>query len=251
MWTRSLFQKGTIVGFLLAALMPIYGAQAADHNKIPHIGVVELFTSQGCSSCPPADVVLKSYTGRSDVIALSYSVDYWDYLGWKDTYGRPENSKRQRDYARTRRDGDVYTPQAVINGVAHVNGAHKALIDQELKRTYQSLDDQCVGLSVVKSQGDLHVEIDGPLKSQEEPLILWMLRVKDVGVVKVRRGENGGRKLAYHNVVLGAKKIANVEPSNNSFKIKQPKVKLSEGEHHVFLLQVGATGPILGASMLN
>ena len=251
MWTSNVFNKGAIVGFFLSALMPLYGLQAADHNKIPHIGVVELFTSQGCSSCPPADVVLKSYTGRSDVIALSYSVDYWDYLGWKDTYGRPENSKRQRDYARTRRDGAVYTPQAVINGVAHVNGAHKALIDKELKRTYKSLADQCVGLSVVKKHSELYVKIDGSLKAREEPLVLWMLRVKDLGVVNVRRGENGGRKLAYHNVVLGVEKIATVEPSNRSFSVKQPKREVSVGEHNVFLLQVGATGPILGASMLN
>ncbi len=251
MWIRSIVQKVTIGVFCLCALMPIYSLHAADDNEIPHIGVVELFTSQGCSSCPPADLVLKSYTGRSDVIALSYSVDYWDYLGWKDTYGRPEHSKRQRDYARTRRDGAVYTPQAVINGVAHVNGAHKALIDKQLKQTYKFLADKFIGLSVVESNGDLRVEIEGPLKGQEEPLVLWMLRVKDVGVVNVRRGENGGRKLAYHNIVLGATKIATVEPSNKSFRIKQPKVKLSAGEHSVFLLQVGATGPILGASMLN
>ena len=251
MWTSNVLKKGTIVGFFLGALMPLYGLQAADHNKIPHIGVVELFTSQGCSSCPPADVVLKSYTGRKDVIALSYSVDYWDYLGWKDTYGRSENSKRQRDYARTRKDGAVYTPQAVINGVSHVNGAHKALIDQELKRTYKSLADQCVGLSVVQKRNELQVDIDGPLKRSDQQLVLWMLRVKDVGVVKVRRGENGGRKLAYHNVVLGATKVANVEPANKSFKVKRPKGDLSEGEHNVFLLQVGASGPILGASKLH
>ena len=74
--------------------------------------VVELFTSQGCSSCPPADALLGQLTEKPGVVALSYSVDYWDYLGWRDTLGSPANSERQRAYARARGDGKVYTPQA-------------------------------------------------------------------------------------------------------------------------------------------
>ena len=79
--------------------------------------VVELFTSQGCSSCPPADALLGQLTEKPGVVALSYSVDYWDYLGWRDTLGSPANSERQRAYARSRGDGKVYTPQAVVDGI--------------------------------------------------------------------------------------------------------------------------------------
>ncbi|MEO1794378.1 MAG: DUF1223 domain-containing protein, partial [Pseudomonadota bacterium] len=77
--------------------------------------VVELFTSQGCSSCPPADKLLSGMAERRDIVALSFNVDYWDYLGWKDTLAKPAFTKRQRNYARFRGDGEVYTPQAIIN----------------------------------------------------------------------------------------------------------------------------------------
>ena len=84
--------------------------------------LVELFTSQGCSSCPPADKLLGELVKRKDVIALTFPVDYWDYLGWKDTLASPANSKRQRAYAKMRGDRQVYTPQMVINGHTHVIG---------------------------------------------------------------------------------------------------------------------------------
>ena len=85
--------------------------------------VVELFTSQGCSSCPPADILLKKYVKAPNVVALSYSVDYWDYLGWKDENARKEHTERQQNYARARGDRRFYTPQMVINGRSHVVGS--------------------------------------------------------------------------------------------------------------------------------
>jgi hypothetical protein len=85
--------------------------------------VVELYTSQGCSSCPPADALLKKLSADPSIIALSLPVDYWNYLGWKDTFGSSRNSDRQRNYARARGDGAIYTPQAIVNGEVHVNGA--------------------------------------------------------------------------------------------------------------------------------
>src|SRR5690606_18754396 len=81
--------------------------------------IVELFTSQGCSACPPADELLRELAQKPGVVALTYNVDYWDYLGWKDTLASPENSKRQREYAERRGDRDVYTPQLIINGQTH------------------------------------------------------------------------------------------------------------------------------------
>ena len=88
--------------------------------------VVELFTSQGCSSCPAADALLGQLAKRDDVIALSFSVDYWDYLGWKDTLANPKFTERQRAYAKARGDGAIYTPQVIVNGVAHVNGSDES-----------------------------------------------------------------------------------------------------------------------------
>ena len=97
--------------------------------------VIELFTSQGCSSCPPADKLLESYIKRKDVIALTMPVDYWDYLGWKDTLASPHYSARQRSYARSRGDRNVYTPQIVINGTTHAIGSDRQAINRLIKVT--------------------------------------------------------------------------------------------------------------------
>ena len=109
----------------LAAALAIFGVAApgADEQKPAKLlGVVELFTSQGCNSCPPADAALAKLAARGDVVALGYHVDYWDYLGWSDTLGSKANTERQYAYARGLNRRGVYTPQAVINGRAHTNG---------------------------------------------------------------------------------------------------------------------------------
>jgi len=116
-----------------AAVMP---TRAANEPT----AVVELFTSQGCSSCPSADALLARLAGRDDVIALSLPVDYWDYLGWKDTLASPRFSERQRAYAHTRADGAIYTPQAVVNGLMHVNGADEGSIKRTIEKTGKTLD---------------------------------------------------------------------------------------------------------------
>src|SRR5947207_9771054 len=97
--------------------------------------VFELFTSQGCSSCPNADALLARLAARDDVIALSLPVDYWDYLGWKDTLASPKFAERQRAYAQARGDGAIYTPQAVVNGLVHVNGADEGSIKRTMEKT--------------------------------------------------------------------------------------------------------------------
>jgi hypothetical protein len=110
------------LGALLAA-----GPAAAETRA-----VIELFTSQGCSSCPPADALLAEYADRDDVLALSFNVDYWDMLGWKDTLASHDNTERQRNYALARGDGQVYTPQAVIDGRTHVVGSNRDAIEAAL-----------------------------------------------------------------------------------------------------------------------
>lgn len=232
---------------IMAGLLPISLGAEESLKKGRVLDVVELFTSQGCSSCPPADYVLQTYVKRDDVIALSYSVDYWDYLGWRDTFGDAANSKRQRDYARTRGDGSVYTPQAVVNGVSHMNGAHKAKIDREISRTNKILADKLLSLKAEPRGGDISLVVNGDIDAVGQPVTVWMLRVKDKGIVNVKRGENGGRKLMYHNIVLGAKNVATLKSLAAPVSIAQPKKALAKDEHWVFLLQVGLTGPILGA----
>ena len=123
--------------FALAALFAVGGLAtvARAENGVPQLAVIELFTSQGCSSCPAADRLLQELAKRPGVIAMTFPVTYWDYLGWKDTLARPENSHRQRDYAATRGDGEVYTPQAVVNGVKGCVGSNLAAIKSALNTT--------------------------------------------------------------------------------------------------------------------
>ncbi|MFZ1088828.1 MAG: DUF1223 domain-containing protein, partial [Xanthobacteraceae bacterium] len=97
--------------------------------------VVELFTSQGCSSCPPADKLIGELAGDPSLVVMSIPIDYWDYLGWKDTLASPRNTARQKAYARVRGDGQVYTPQAVVNGSIHALGSDKAAIEQAIAKT--------------------------------------------------------------------------------------------------------------------
>src|SRR5689334_8676650 len=120
--------------------------------------VVELFTSQGCSSCPAADAALGRLAKRDDVIALSLSVDYWDYLGWKDTLANPKFSERQRAYGKSRGDGKIYTPQVVVNGLTHVNGSDESQIGRLIEKTAKTLAPQRVSIKLSKEKDKLVVD---------------------------------------------------------------------------------------------
>ena len=100
--------------------------------------MVELFTSQGCSSCPPADALLAQLGKKPGLVTLSYSVDYWNYLGWRDTLSSAANSERQREYARMRGDGRVYTPQVVVDGILHANGSNEAAIEMAMRNAAEA-----------------------------------------------------------------------------------------------------------------
>src|SRR5215471_13428816 len=125
-WSGALWSGALGICAIVAVIRPAEADPRA---------VVELFTSQGCSSCPPADKVLGDLSKDPAVIALSMPIDYWDYLGWKDTLADSRFSARQRAYSHMRGDRDVYTPQAVVNGAAHVIGSDRARIDGAIKDT--------------------------------------------------------------------------------------------------------------------
>jgi hypothetical protein len=162
--------------------------------------VVELFTSQGCSSCPPADKLLGELAHDPSLIALSLPVDYWDYLGWKDTLALHGHSNRQRAYSVARGDREVYTPQAVINGVVHVLGSDKAAIERAIAQTRQQ--DRPLRLPVTMSvaDGKVTVKVAGA-ESENSSAEIWLCPVTASAQVAVGRGENSGRTLTYHNVV--------------------------------------------------
>lgn len=160
--------------------------------------VVELFTSQGCSSCPPADAFFHSdLAPRSDVIALALHVDYWDYIGWKDKFANPAYAKRQKKYARAAGHRSVYTPQMIVAGRDHVVGHHPEKLRAALARHLAR--DPVVEMALDRA-GD-QVTIRARARQATGPLVVQLVRYKPVEDVAIRRGENAGKTITYANIV--------------------------------------------------
>ncbi len=164
--------------------------------------VLELFTSQGCSSCPPADALLGELAEKPGIVALSYSVDYWNYLGWRDTLSSTANSDRQREYAKARGDGRVYTPQVVVDGLLHVVGSDENGVEQAMKDAAKRLANVRVPVSM-RSEGDtLVIDVGAaPEESYTRKATIWLAIAKEEETVAITRGENCGRTLSYHHPV--------------------------------------------------
>jgi hypothetical protein len=163
-------------------------------------GVVELFTSQGCSSCPPADRLLAELANDPSLVAISVPIDYWDYLGWKDTLASPKNSARQKAYAHVRGDGQVYTPQAVINGSVHALGSDKAAIERAIAKSRQNGTMSLAPVTVTLADGRLNLAV-AAAESIPASAEAWLCGLAKTVTVPIARGENKGRTIIYHNVV--------------------------------------------------
>ena len=218
-------------------------------------GVVELFTSQGCSSCPPADKLFGKYVDRTDLLALSYNVDYWDYLGWKDTLASPDNTERQRNYAQARGDGQVYTPQAVIDGRTHAVGSNQAQIDAALAKYSDGLP---VHLSLSSTGDAVTVNIDAAdpaAKAAMPHATLWLVMYDRSVTVPIGRGENSGRTITYNNVVRKLRPIAMWKGEPMSVDLPKSEIKQADVNRCAVLLQAetkdGLPGPILGAATID
>jgi hypothetical protein len=240
---------GAAVFAALAASAAIAAAAEGDAPGEKSKAVVELFTSQGCSSCPPADVLLGKLAEQPELVALSFSIDYWDYLGWRDTLGSPSNSDRQRGYARARGDGRVYTPQMVVNGVTHVNGADEAAVREAVTLAEKRLAKNKVPIGT-RAEGDtLIVDVGAaPKDSDRRSATVWLAIAKEVEKVAVTRGENRGKELAYHHPVRELTPIGMWEGEALTLRLPLKDLKTMGGDCLFVLLQEESTGPILGAA---
>lgn len=205
--------------------------------------VVELFTSQGCSSCPPADEMMGVLAERDDVIALSLHVDYWDYIGWKDEFAVPANAKRQRGYAMAAGRKSVYTPEMIVNGESDIVGAKPmklaTLIDRHKSKPAQ------VTLSLVR-HGD-QVEISAqPLSDDLAPMEVQLLRYQPARRAKITRGENAGRTVHYVNVTQDWRVVTKW----NGRKDLTLRTAAPEDLPVVVLIQKSNHGPIIAAAQL-
>lgn len=210
--------------------------------------VIELYTSQGCSSCPPADKLLGKLAKRDDIIALTFPVDYWDYLGWKDTLASPAYSARQRAYARARGDGQVYTPQVVIDGTYHAVGSHASSIRKAVADAKEKLKNARVSLKM-HAEGDTLIITAGaaPEGTRVKPATIWLALVKKSETVKIARGENRGRTITYHQVVRDMTPIGRWTGQKVVIKLPKNHLQNSDADGCTVLLQQDTAGPVLAA----
>ena len=226
---------------LVALAATTLGGPAAARPR----AVIEMFTSQGCSSCPPADRVLLELARDPDVIALSLPVDYWDYLGWKDTLAHSAFSARQRDYASARGDRQVYTPQAVVNGVTASVGSNRAELGHEIGRAGLP-----VAVAARETDGRLAIEV-GAASGAAQKGEVWVLPVLRAHEVAIGRGENRGHSVAYVNVVRGLVRVGAWTGAAARFEVPLDQTRAGGSDGYVVLLQIAEPGrpaAILGAA---
>ena len=217
------------------AALSISGTAMAQ-APMPPMQVVELFTSQGCSSCPPADVAVAAISARPDIVALSFGVTYWDNLGWRDTFAQQKFTDRQWAYAKGLRHDNVGTPQVVINGRTDVVGQSVGEIDAALRRTKLA-----PGPAVTLSAAGVSVAGAAPAKAAD----VWLVRYNpNVQQVPVKRGENTGKTLPIKNVVKELTRLGGWSGGQITYPIPAGPAGLSTA----ILIQAGPGGPILAAA---
>jgi hypothetical protein len=240
----------TKLAISLAALATVLGSPA--WAQPTPTTVLELFTSQGCASCPPADSLFAQYAKRPDVLALTFNVDYWDYLGWKDTLANPDNTDRQRRYAAARGDAQVYTPQMVVDGRTHVVGSDPRQIDKAIAAHAGGLS---VPLTLSASQDAITVTVADAAKPDLPHATLWLVMYNPTVNVSVERGENGGRMLTYTNVVRKLRPIAMWKGSLLSVDIPLSELSHAKVIRGAVILQVdkgeGRLGSVIGAATID
>ncbi len=211
---------------------------------LPRPVVVELFTSQGCSSCPPADAFLAELRATPNVIALSYHVDYWDYLGWKDTLGSAAASQRQYDYARARGDMNVYTPQMIVDGRGHIVGSKREAVLEAI-RAAQS---QPAGVGVAMDYEGRQLIIEIGSSTVAPDAMVWLMPVVPKVSVKILKGENAGKEIVYCNVVQTPMPAGMWKGEAKTLTLPKDAVLSSGAKGCVALLQEGKAGAILGCA---
>lgn len=209
-----------------------------------HPVVVELFTSQGCSSCPPADALLGELAGREDVIALALHVDYWDYIGWKDVYGQPAFTQRQKGYARASGHRTIYTPQMIVEGADHVVG-YKPMHLAELIDAHAETPSK-VALSLSRDGDALTIRATA-LEALQGEILVQLVRYQPEGVTDIRTGENAGRSFTYRNIVTEW----DVLGGWNAASPLEMQIEISGDEPCVVILQMAGHGEILGAARVH
>ena len=238
--TPSLSRRGFLAaaGCVLAAPRALAGAPARPV-------VIELFTSQGCSSCPKADALFAELCADPGVLALSYHVDYWDYLGWKDTLGSPEYSQRQYDYARARGDMNVYTPQLIVDGGNAFVGSNRTEVDRAIAAAAAA--PRHVPITLTDSGDEFTIASEAAAGIADEGMF-WLLPIIPRVLTKIMKGENTGKEVEYRNVVRAVIPAGMWRGEAKSVSLPKSAVLAPDCTGCVALLQQDKVGPMLGAA---
>jgi len=224
----------TLIGLAAALAVSMTATGAPARGPLQ---VVELYTSQGCSSCPPANAAVAQLSARPEILALSFGVTYWDELGWKDTFAQKTFTDRQWDYARGLRHDNVGTPQVVVNGRLDVVGQSVPEIEGALRRAALAAGGPQVTLAAGRA------EIAGA--APKRPADVWLVRYDpNIVQVPVRRGENSGKTLPHKNVVRELTRLGGWAGGPARYAIPAGPAGLKTA----VLLQAGPGGPILAAA---
>ncbi len=222
------------------------GAVAA--NAAPRPAVVELYTSEGCSSCPAAEAYIGELAKRSDVLALAFHVDYWDNLGWPDRFALPDAVARQRAYAKSLRLSSIYTPQAVVDGVGNFVGSDRSSIGSTLGRSRTGIP------IALAARGDT-IEVDLAAQSKAEttsgePNDVILIAYQRAAESPIKRGENAGRTIKEFNIVRALRPLGHWDGTQQHYQL--PVKQIPEGSTDVaVLIQLPRQGSIIGAATIS
>jgi len=225
----------------IAALLMLASPAVADG---PGPVVVELYTSQGCSSCPPADAYLHDLAKQEGVVALALHVDYWDYIGWKDSFASPAHTARQKAYAHAQGHRMVYTPQMIVDGIYGVAGTKPAAVAEAISK--HRAKPNPVKLDLRREDGTLHILATsrGPSPGRMD---VTLFRYEPKATVAIKSGENAGRTLSYANIVTSMEPLGTWTGANR-LRLSHP---VKGDQPLVVLIQESGHGPITAAAKLE
>jgi len=233
---------------LVALVLSLGAAGGAGAGNGPV--VVELYTSQGCYSCPPADAYLGKLARQKNVIALSFHITYWDYLGWKDPYALKAATNRQKTYSRHFRRGYVYTPQMVIDGQSEVVGSRKHAVDGAIRKAERRADKFAIKFRKGHDRKLYALLPAAADKTKAGRAAVWMVLFDRSHTTEIRRGENGGKRLTYYNVVRMMKRLGTWSGEGAVIGLPVHSAGHDQRDGCAVIVQSEKTGLILGAGVM-
>ncbi len=239
---RSLITAVVLAAALLAAMD---SSQGAPKRQI----AVELYTSQGCSSCPPADALLARLAARKDVLALSLPITYWDMLGWKDTLASEGNTRRQKAYASTMGRGGIYTPQMIVDGVSDEVGSREAQVEAAIAARMADMRDVPVTLGTTPEA--LHIVVGSGAARDSAEATVWLFHLLSHAAVHIAAGENEGRVVTYRNVVRDVRAIGIWKGQTLTLDLPRSDQVSAPHDAVAVLVQEGGYGRVIGTAYLG